>query len=87
MSSMRKCSVAASKTIVPLLCFLGETLMSAQGLTPQNKIKNDFPRLTARYGTQLGNQKAHYVFVLDISSSMLPYEAIEKQNLLKFVDA
>lgn len=66
--------------------FIVATLF-AQGLNPQDKLKNDFPQLTARYGTQLGNQKAHYVFVLDISSSMLPYEAIEKQNLLKFVDA
>lgn len=66
--------------------FIVATLF-AQGLNPQDKLKNDFPQLTARYGTQLGNQKAHYVFVLDISSSMLPYETIEKQNLLKFVDA
>ena len=63
------------------------TGLFAQGLTPQDKLKNDFPQLTARYGTQIGDQKAHYVFVLDISSSMLPYESIEKQNLLKFVDA
>lgn len=61
--------------------------LSAKGLNPQEKLKHDFPKLTDRYGTQLGNQKAHYVFVLDISSSMLPYENIEKQNLLKFVDS
>ena len=59
----------------------------AQSLSPQDKLKKDFPQLTDRYGTQLDGQRAHYVFVLDISSSMLPYESIEKQNLLKFVDA
>lgn len=73
-----------------LSCFLTLFLvlcMSSQGVNPQEKLKHDFPKLTDRYGTQLGDQKAHYVFVLDISSSMLPYESVEKQNLLKFVDA
>ena len=35
------------------------TSLFAQGLNPQDKLKNDFPQLTARYGTQLGDQRAH----------------------------
>lgn len=84
---MRKCGVVTKRTIITIASLLGLTFIFAQGLSPQDKLKNDFPQLTARYGSLLGNQKAHYVFVLDISSSMLPYEGIEKQNLLKFVDA
>ena len=84
---MRNCSALTKRTIITLASLLGLTYMLAQGSSPQDKLKNDFPQLTARYGSLLGNQKAHYVFVLDISSSMLPYEDIEKQNLLKFVDA
>lgn len=76
------------KRITTSLLFLfAVTGLLAQGVNPQDKLKQDFPMLTARYGTQVGDQKAHYVFVLDISSSMLPYEQIEKENLLKFVDA
>lgn len=84
---MLKYKYSGKRSISSLLTFLFALCLSAQGVNPQEKLKHDFPQLTARYGTQLGNQKAHYVFVLDISSSMLPYESIEKQNLLKFVDA
>lgn len=84
---MQTYSIIGKRIEMVLITLFIVITLFAQGLNPQDKLKNDFPKLTDRYGTQLGNQKAHYVFVLDISSSMLPYEAIEKQNLLKFVDA
>ena len=84
---MLKYKYSAKRALSSLLILFIGLCLSAQGINPQEKLKHDFPKLTDRYGTQLGNQKAHYVFVLDISSSMLPYESIEKQNLLKFVDA
>jgi len=84
---MLKYKYSVKRSLSSLFAFLFAISLSAQGVNPQEKLKHDFPKLTDRYGTQLGNQKAHYVFVLDISSSMLPYENIEKQNLLKFVDA
>ena len=75
------------RVFISLLLLFLVAPIAAQGLTPQEKLQHDFPMLTKRYGANLSDQKAHYVFVLDISSSMLPYESIEKQNLLKFVDA
>ena len=84
---MQKCGNISKRIEIVLFSLFIVISLFAQGSSPQDKLKNDFPKLTARYGTQLGEQKAHYVFVLDISSSMLPYEIIEKQNLLKFVDA
>lgn len=76
------------KTFLLLLFALLSSLnLSAQVLSPAEKLQKDYPLLTARYGNQLEGEKAHYIFVVDVSSSMLPYEKVEKDNLLKFVDA
>lgn len=52
-----------------------------------DKIKKEFPLLTARYGNQFVGQKAHYIFAVDVSSSMSRYQEIVIENLQKFVDA
>lgn len=50
-------------------------------------MQKDYPGLMALYGDRIASQKAHYVFVVDVSSSMRPYEAVVKSNFLQFLDA
>ena len=59
---------------------------SAQTTAKQSMI-NDYPMLMAKYGELLEQQHAHYIFAVDISSSMLQYESTVKANFLAFVDA
>ena len=35
----------------------------------------DYPMLMQKYGNQLQAQHAHYIFAVDVSSSMLQYES------------
>ena len=50
-------------------------------------MRSDYPGLMSLYGDKITGQKAHYVFVIDVSSSMLNYESTVKHNLLQFLDA
>lgn len=50
-------------------------------------MKQDYPGLMSLYGDRIAGQKAHYIFVVDVSSSMLPYEGTVKTNILQFLDA
>lgn len=77
------------KTIVVfVLAFVVSLSLSAQdGGIAAVKLQREFPKLTARYGNQLADQKAHYIFAVDISSSMCPYQETVVDNLQKFVAA
>lgn len=70
-----------------LAYFVSITLSAQDGGLAAAKLQQEFPKLTARYGNQLSDQKAHYIFAVDISSSMQPYQGVVLQNLQKFVDA
>lgn len=50
-------------------------------------MKQDYPGLMQLYGDRISSQKAHYIFVVDVSSSMLPYETVVKNNFLQFMNA
>lgn len=50
-------------------------------------LRAEYPRLTERYADRLQSRSAHYVFAIDISSSMREYEAVVRQSLVKFVQA
>ena len=50
-------------------------------------MKQDYPGLMSLYEDRIAGQKAHYIFVVDVSSSMLPYESTVKTNILQFLDA
>ena len=50
-------------------------------------MKQDYPGLMQIYGDRISGQKAHYIFVVDVSSSMLPYETVVKNNFLQFMNA
>lgn len=52
-----------------------------------NAVKKDYPGLMSIYGDQLGSRHAHYIFAIDISSSMLPFEETVKKNFMAFVNA
>lgn len=50
-------------------------------------LENEFPMLVKRYGDHLENRTAHYIFAIDISSSMREYENVVRQSLSTFVKA
>lgn len=55
--------------------------------TPEEMVKKDYPKLYNDFKSEVGSQKARYVFAIDISNSMKPYEAAVKANLQNFVNA
>ena len=57
------------------------------GQTPEDMVKKDYPKLYNDFKHEVGSQKARYVFAIDISNSMFPYEAAVKANLQNFVNA
>ncbi len=50
-------------------------------------LRKDYPLLMERYGNRLENRNAHYIFAVDISSSMRSYENVVRENLATFVKA
>lgn len=50
-------------------------------------LRKDYPLLMERYGNRLENRNAHYIFAVDISSSMRSYEKVVRENLATFVKA
>ncbi len=55
--------------------------------SPEEMVKKDYPKLYNDFKSEVGSQKARYVFAIDISNSMKPYEAAVKANLQNFVNA
>lgn len=50
-------------------------------------LERNYPQLMERYGDMLPDKHAHYIFVMDVSSSMRQYEDVVKSNLKTFIDA
>lgn len=50
-------------------------------------LKKEYPLLMERYGDRLESRNAHYIFAIDISSSMQKYEKVVRENLKTFVKA
>jgi hypothetical protein len=50
-------------------------------------LRKDYPLLMERYGNRLESRNAHYIFAVDISSSMREYEKVVRENLTAFVKA
>lgn len=50
-------------------------------------LKKEYPLLMERYGNRLESRSAHYIFAIDISSSMQEYENVVRQSLATFVKA
>lgn len=61
--------------------------IAAQNTQAMTAMRTDYPELMSLYGDRISGQKAHYIFVVDVSSSMLPYESVVKNNFLQFMDA
>ncbi len=55
--------------------------------SPEEMVKKDYPKLYNDFKSEVGSQKARYVFAIDISNSMKPYEADVKANLQNFINA
>ncbi len=82
------------KSITKTLFLLGTALLilaswnaQADDSRAMAAMKQDYPGLMSLYGDRIAGQKAHYIFVVDVSSSMLPYESTVKTNILQFLDA
>ena len=73
------------RLIILITLIVGVTLVKAQ--QSLDAMKKDYPGLMSLYGDRISGQKAHYIFVVDVSSSMLPYEAVVKNNFLQFMNA
>jgi hypothetical protein len=73
------------RLIILIALIAAVTLAKAQ--QSLDAMKKDYPGLMSLYGDRISGQKAHYIFVVDVSSSMLPYEAVVKNNFLQFMNA
>jgi hypothetical protein len=67
-----------------VLCF---AVLISKAQSPEELVKKDFPKLYAKYGNSLKQQKARYVFAIDISNSMKKYESAVKSNIKNFISA
>ena len=63
------------------------SILTINAQSPDELVKRDFPKLCAKYGNSLKQQKARYVFAIDISNSMKPYESAVKTNIKNFISA
>ena len=70
-----------------VFAFMTAFSASAQQTSARESLIIDYPMLMGKYGSQLDGQHAHYIFAVDISSSMLQYESTVKENFLAFVAA
>lgn len=74
------------KFIVMVSAVMMAFTASAQN-SAKEAMERDYPMLMQKYGELLDEQRAHYIFAVDISSSMLQYESTVKANFLAFVNA
>lgn len=70
-----------------LLFFFSEWCMLQAQSQAKEAMRKEYPQLMEIYGKKLEVQHAHYIFAVDISSSMLPYETVVKKNFEAFVKA
>jgi hypothetical protein len=77
------------KTILSVfIIFLSTSLLNSQEtINPDSLLKKELPVLFDLYNAKLEKQRAHYIFAVDISSSMRPYEATVKNNIVAFIKA
>ncbi len=52
-----------------------------------SNMEKEYPLLMQRYGDRLESRNAHYIFAIDISSSMTQYEQVVRESLKTFVNA
>ena len=69
------------------VCVLMNTVALEAQILATGSMMQDFPQLMNKYGDMLDEQHAHYIFAVDISSSMQQYEATVKANFLDFIKA
>ena len=72
--------------IFVLLCLLPSVALRAQD-DDLTAIRNEYPLLMQRYGDRLESRTAHYIFAIDVSNSMKPFEQTVRDNLTAFVKA
>ena len=72
-------------SLVAILVFLAEIGFGQSH--DLEALKKDYPKLMERYGGRLESRSAHYIFAIDISSSMKNYENVVRQSLATFVNA
>ena len=74
------------KLFVLLTLVLCSTYLFGQQ-TPEERVNKDYSKLYKNFKDKVGEQKAHYIFAIDISSSMKSMEASVKANIKNFIDA
>ncbi len=74
------------KILLFVFLSLGVRVLFAQDASTR-AVMEDYPGLMNIYEDELEKRHAHYIFAIDISSSMLPFEETVKRNFLEFVHA
>lgn len=67
-----------------LLLMLGFATSTAQDNRAYDALSNDFPELMKKFGEELKNEHADYVFAIDVSGTMNKYEKIVVPALKSF---
>lgn len=70
-----------------LVSYMIINLHVAAQSTATESMMHDYPKLMEIYGKQLEFRHAHYIFAVDVSSSMQPYESVVKKNFETFIKA
>jgi len=81
-------SIACHALLLVVIGFLSSfSTLPVLGQSAEEMVVKDYPKLYNDFKSEVGGQKARYVFAIDISNSMKPYEAAVKANLQNFVNA
>jgi len=70
-----------------MLVILSINCAQGQKNDPQKLLELDYPKLAEIYKDKISTQKAHYIFAIDVSSSISSYEQTIKANIKDFIDA
>lgn len=75
------------RVLILLLYYISTNLTAVAQSAAVETMAHDYPKLMNIYGKQLEVQHAHYIFAVDVSSSMQPYENVVKKNFKAFIKA
>jgi len=73
------------KRLLLIVVFVAPMYLQAQ--TPDEMVNKDYPKLYNDFKSEVGGQKARYVFAIDISNSMKLHESAVKTNIKNFINA
>jgi hypothetical protein len=73
------------RRILIVFFLFSKSIIFAQ--SPEEMVVKDYPKLYNDFKSEVGGQKARYVFAIDVSSSMKQHELTVKTNIKNFINA